>query len=138
MNKQETKPQLMNYFVRISFQKMNIDLYGIKSCDKVRSAIKWLKKNQVEYKFFDLKSTKLHDDEVSNWLKKILWSELINKKSATWRALSEDEKERVKDSKSAKNLFIIQPLVMKRPIIKFREMIIVGYSVKNFENTFGK
>ena len=117
---------------------MNVDLYGIKSCDKVRSAIKWLKTNKVEYKFFDLKSTKLHDAEVSNWLKKILWSELINKKSATWRALSEDEKERVKDSKSAKNLFIIQPLVMKRPIIKFIEIIIVGYSVKNFENNFGK
>ena len=49
---------------------MNINLFGIKTCDKVRSATKWLIANKINYHFIDLKSRKLQDAEINIWLKK--------------------------------------------------------------------
>ena len=115
---------------------MNINLFGIKTCDKVRSATKWLIANKINYHFIDLKSRKLKDAEINIWLKKISWNKIINKNSSTWRALTDDEKLKIVDCKSAKNLIIKQPLVMKRPIIEFGQQLIVGFSEKNFEDTF--
>ena len=113
---------------------MSIDLYGIKSCNNVRSVIKWLKSNKIDFNFVDLKLTKLHEDEITNWLKKITWSQLINKNSLTWRTLKEEEKVKIIDNESAKKLIIMHPLVMKRPVIKLEKDILVGFSEKKLHH----
>jgi Spx/MgsR family transcriptional regulator len=117
---------------------MSVDLYGIKSCDKVRSATKWLIANKIDFNFIDLKSTKLNDIEATYWLKKIEWSQLINKRSLTWKALTNNEKAKILDINSARSLIVNQPLVIKRPVIKYGKELIVGFSEKKFREVFEK
>ena len=90
------------------------------------------------FNFIDLKSTKLLDIEATYWLKKIEWSQLINKRSLTWKALTSNEKAKILDINSARSLIVNQPLVVKRPVIKYGKEIIVGFSEKNFKEFFGK
>jgi Spx/MgsR family transcriptional regulator len=115
---------------------MDVKLYGINTCDKVRYATKWLSSNNISYVFFDLKTVNTVDININIWLEKTTWSALINKKSTTWRSLSEKIKTRIIDNKSAEKVMRQYPLIIKRPIIEFGELIIVGFSEENFKKAF--
>ncbi|MEC8956369.1 MAG: ArsC/Spx/MgsR family protein [Pseudomonadota bacterium] len=54
------------------------------------------------------------------------WELLLNKRSTTWRELPEDYKNLI-DGKTCIDYFIKQPTLIKRPIIKDGQSIIIGY-----------
>ena len=115
---------------------MKISLFGIKTCDNVRFARKWLETNNIEYVYVDLKTVEIEEIGVDEWLKKISWNKLINKKSLTWKSLSNDVKTCVVDNDSAKKIIIEYPLIIKRPITVFDQLIYVGFSEKKYEELF--
>ncbi len=45
-----------------------ITLYGIKNCDTVKKARKWLEEQGVEYAFHDLREDGLTPQQVARWL----------------------------------------------------------------------
>ncbi|PIE46505.1 MAG: arsenate reductase family protein, partial [Gammaproteobacteria bacterium] len=61
-------------------------LYGIKNCDTVRKAIKFLDGQGSHYEFIDFKTTKLSAGKVKNWLTQCPET-LVNKRSATYRKI---------------------------------------------------
>lgn len=104
-----------------------IKLYGIKSCDSVKKAIKYLKKNNLEYKFIDLKITILDNNIVNKWLENISLDILFNKRSRTYRDLK--LKELDLDDKDKIDWLIKEPLLIKRPVIELDDSsVIVGYN----------
>ena len=44
-----------------------INVYGIKNCDKCASLKKWLKKNEINFSFFDFDIHSIKKVQIKNW-----------------------------------------------------------------------
>lgn len=95
-------------------------LYGIKNCDTVVKARKWLEAHNVAYDFMDIRSEvgALQLEEVSTWLELLGddWPKLVNKRSTSWKALSEEQRSQLSEATAAQ-LLIDNPTLMKRPVL---------------------
>ena len=104
-----------------------ITLYGIKNCDTVRKACKWLDANGVEYHFHDVRKDGLTMSKVKQWTKAVDWEVLLNRRGLTWRQLSDDEKADLNKSKAVR-LMAEKPTLIKRPVLELEsEAVMVGF-----------
>jgi arsenate reductase len=83
-------------------------IYGLKNCDKCRAARKVLL-NSV---FVDLRETPFARSEISTLVKNY-GEDIVNKKSTTWRSLTETDRQL-----TTTDLLEAYPTLFKRPIIK--------------------
>ena len=86
-------------------------LYGLKNCDTCRKARQAAEKSGKSVTFVDVRETPLSLEQLQKFYD-AFGDALVNKKSTTWRGLSEDERaeEPIKLLKS-------HPTLMKRPVI---------------------
>lgn len=117
---------------------MAVTLYGIPNCDTVKKARTWLEKNGIDYSFHDFKKAGLTSDLVDGWLKQVNWDVLVNRKGTTWRALPDERKATIADAKSAAELMIASPSVIKRPVLACDGSTHVGFSDANYQQIFNK
>ena len=62
-------------------------LYGIKNCDTIRKARRWLKENGVDYTFHDVREDGISESLLNAWMKTLDWELLLNRRGTTWRQL---------------------------------------------------
>ena len=105
---------------------MSVTLYGIKNCDTVKKARKWLDNNSVPYTFHDFRVDGINKTLVNNFLKQIDIETLINKRGTTWRKLSDKEKE-IKNKTQAIELLFENPTIIKRPVIDVNKKYYIGF-----------
>ena len=86
-------------------------VYGIKNCDTCRKALSTLAGNGFNAEFIDIRDKPLTSSQITLFVNKF-GSLLINKRSTTWRKLSEAER-----TLPVEKLLVLAPTVMKRPII---------------------
>lgn len=112
-----------------------ITVYGIKNCDTVKKALKWLDGNDVAYQFHDYKKSGV--DEA--WLRKVVlkfgWELVLNKRGTTWRKLG-DEQSKIIDNEAAILLMIEMTSIIKRPIIDLGGDYLVGFNEGKYEEAF--
>jgi len=60
-------------------------LYGIRNCDTIRKARRWLDENGVEYTFHDVRADGLDRKTLSSWEQQLGWEQLLNRRGTTWR-----------------------------------------------------
>lgn len=113
-------------------------VYGIANCNTVKKAIGWLKTNEEEFEFHDYKKKGITKEKLKEWSKEVGWEKLVNKKGTTWRELPEDEQQKVTNKKTAIELMIDKPSVIKRPIIESDGKLIVGFNEEEFNNSLKK
>jgi Spx/MgsR family transcriptional regulator len=112
-------------------------VYGIKNCNTVKSALDWLKKNNVDYEFHDYKSKGVTDEKLKSWSKQVGWESLVNKRGTTWRQLDSKEQARVVDELSAIALMKDKTSVIKRPLIeKNGKVLTLGFDEGAYEKVF--
>ncbi len=111
---------------------MSVTLYGIKNCDTVKKARKWLDANSVPYTFHDFRVDGIDKTLVNNFLKQIDLEILINKRGTTWRKLSEEEKE-ITNKTQAITLMIENPAIIKRPVLDANNTLAVGFSEESYK-----
>lgn len=112
-------------------------LYGIPNCSTVKKARDWLALHNIEVEFHDFKKQGLDANTAESWLEQRDFSELINRKGLTWRALGEEQKQRVKDSASALCLMMEKTSVIKRPLLeKNSQLLHVGFDEAAYEKIF--
>lgn len=92
-----------------------ITLYGIKNCDTVKKARKWLEKNGVDYRFHDFREDGMSRVPLREWIEEFGWQEVLNRRSTSWRALSDAQKNGM-DNQSALSLAGETPALIKRPV----------------------
>ncbi len=112
-----------------------LTLFGIKQCDTVKKALGWLTKNGVEHTFHDIRKEGLDEQMIQRWIDAVGWQIMVNKRSTTWRNLSDD----VKNSLSGDNvlaLLLENPTLIKRPIVEYQGGVTIGFNVADFEATF--
>ncbi len=91
-----------------------ITVYGIRQCDTCRKALKWLDAQGLEHRFHDLRADGLEAALVDGWLASPFGDQVVNRRSTTWRGLSEDERSRTGEAQVA--LLLEHPTLVKRPV----------------------
>jgi len=114
---------------------MNIILYGIKNCDTVKKARRWLEAQQIEYAFHDFRVDGLTKNMLEDFLKHIDWEILLNKRGTTWRKLSENQKQGVSKQKAI-TLMHENPALIKRPVLNHQGKYLVGYNEDKYKKSF--
>lgn len=111
---------------------MTVTIYGIKTCDTVRKARNWLEASGVDHRFVDYRAEGLDPKQLAGWEKAVGWEKLLNKTSATFKGLSEADKEGV-DRKKALGLMQAHPTLIKRPVLDVDGAITVGFKPEIYE-----
>lgn len=110
-------------------------VYGIKNCDSVKKACKWLETNNIDYRFHDFRIDGINEDMVKLWLEKQPLEKLINKRSTSWKALSDTEKAAVSVA-TAPALCVQYETLIKRPVLALGTDIHLGFSDKSYTAFF--
>jgi Spx/MgsR family transcriptional regulator len=96
-----------------------IKIYGIKNCDTMQKAFKWLDANEIEYQFHNYKESGIDGATIWLWLKHFPADKLINTRGTTWHKLNDQEKSGISDKRKAVKLMIENTSIIKRPIWDF-------------------
>jgi arsenate reductase len=112
-------------------------LFGIPNCDTVKKARRWLEKHHADFQFHDFRRDGLTEKQINSWLRNVELDVLLNKRSRTWRELSERDKTNVTKSKAIK-LMVKQPGLVKRPVLVKGKEVIVGFDPKQYQSLFKK
>tara|TARA_A100001015_G_scaffold279006_1_gene339755 strand:+ start:2051 stop:2416 length:366 start_codon:yes stop_codon:yes gene_type:complete len=110
-------------------------LYGIHNCDKVKLALKWLKNAGIEHEFHDLRKDGLAHSTINSWIQRLDWQTFLNRRGLTWRRLSIEKQQEVSKANVA-DFFREQPMLMKRPILVYKETLVVGFSEGKYSALF--
>ena len=97
-------------------------LYGIKTCDTCRKALKSLEASGQSVAFRDVRADPLDEVTLTQFLDAFGMA-LLNTKSTTWRALSETER-----SDPPLTLLTRHPTLMKRPVIEGKGGLTLGWT----------
>lgn len=108
-----------------------ITVYGIKNCDTVKKARRWLETNGVAFQFHDFRVDGLDEATMNNWLKYVSWETLLNKRSTTWQQLDDFRKERL-DQAIAIELMLANPTLIKRPVLTNHSTCLVGFKEADY------
>ena len=106
-------------------------IHGLKSCDTCRNAQKWCRENDVDFQFHDIRADGLTDEQLEQWLATDFGPLLLNRRSTTWRQLS--DKDKAKAEGNLKAVLLDHPTLVKRPVItRNNELISVGFNSRSF------
>lgn len=96
-------------------------LFGLKACDTCRKALKEFQNAGREIEFRDVRDAPLSEGEIARFLA-AFGEDLINRRSTTWRQLSEEER-----THTAADLLSAHPTLMKRPVIEGEGGLTLGW-----------
>ncbi len=114
-----------------------ITLYGIKNCDTVKKARRWLDANDCEYHFHDFRVDGLELATIDDWLKVRDWNIVLNRRSTSWKQLSENDRNAV-DETNVRNLLLSNPTLVKRPVTVSGNTVLIGFNEDSFRDAFLK
>lgn len=116
---------------------MTIKLYGFKSCDMVRNAMKWLDANGVAYEFFDYRRDALDAEVVDDWFARAGWEKVFNRNSTTFKELPDSQKVDI-DAKRARQLIVAETNLIKRPVLDTGDALLLGFKADAWAKALGK
>ena len=102
---------------------MSLKLYGLKNCDTCKKAMKALDAGGIAFDFVDIRADADLTRLVPEWLDAAGSDKLINRRSTTWRGLSEAEREG-----QAADLLMANPTLIKRPVVTRGSEVFVGWT----------
>lgn len=112
-----------------------ITMYGIKNCDTIKKARKWLEENGVDYQFHDYKKDGLSEAQLDSWLDELGFEALINKRGTTWRKLPDDVKDNI-DRDSARTVMLENQSIIKRPLLDTGSQKVLGFKADEYQQLF--
>ena len=110
-------------------------LYGIHNCDTVKKTQKWLTVNNIGFTFHDFRKDGFTESLLTQFFELIDFTELLNKRSTTYRNLDES----IKNNLSKENVFnamLEQPTLIKRPVLIKDGKLTVGFKADNYQAIF--
>ncbi|KMV72927.1 hypothetical protein AI29_08480 [bacteria symbiont BFo2 of Frankliniella occidentalis] len=94
-----------------------LTLYGIKTCDTVRKARKYLSEHHCEATYHDFRQQGLDEALLDQLIEGLGIKALLNTRGTTWRTLSDEQKQRASDPAAARQIMLEHPAVIKRPVL---------------------
>jgi arsenate reductase len=110
-------------------------LYGIKTCDTVRKARRWLEGHDIDYRFHDLRGDGLDTALLDAWIGDFGWERLLNRRGTTWRQLPAQAREPL-DAARARAIMLAHPGIIRRPILEHGATRHLGFSESGYAGLF--
>ena len=110
-------------------------LLGIKNCDTVRKARKWLAANEIEFEFIDIRDTPVNKTEWKTIVANTDSEVLVNKRGTSWRKLGDADKD-ISSATKVINLLLEHPTVMKRPLLINGDTYHIGFKAEQYSELF--
>ena len=104
-----------------------ITLYGIKNCNTVSKARKWLEAHTIDYQFHDFRADGLSRDQLTQIAGQIPWETLLNRRSTRWKDIPVEVRENL-DQTQALEFMLLHPTLIKRPVLISTTKAFVGFS----------
>lgn len=112
-------------------------VYGIKNCNSVKTALDWLRTNNVEFEFHDYKTKGITVEKLKAWSRQVGWESLVNKKGTTWRQLDDNTKAKIINEATAFTLMTEKTSVIKRPLLeKDGKVLTLGFDQVEYARIF--
>ncbi|MEM1152376.1 MAG: ArsC/Spx/MgsR family protein [Pseudomonadota bacterium] len=102
---------------------MPLTVYGLKNCDTCKKALNALEAAGKSVTFVDIRAEADLAAKVPAWLSAAGPDKLVNKRSTTWRNLSETER-----NIDPTALLTANPTLIKRPVIEDGDNVHVGWA----------
>ncbi len=113
-----------------------VKLYGIPNCDTMKKARKWLADHGIDYEFHDYKKLGVDEARLDQWMNKVGWETLLNRRGMMWRKLSQAQRDNI-DLASARKLMLEIPSIIKRPVLETEDgHLEVGFSEDRYKELF--
>jgi Spx/MgsR family transcriptional regulator len=109
-----------------------LTLYGIKNCDTVKKARRWLEQNNIDYRFHDFRADGISETQLKQWCKAADWETLLNTRGITYRRLPDRKKKNLNEEKAIA-LMRAHPTLIKRPVSEAGKTLRVGFSEMEYE-----
>ena len=110
-------------------------LFGIPNCDTVRKARKWLDDQGQAHEFIDLRANTPSTHKITEWLAVVGAERLINRRSTTFKQLSQRDKAALEDD-GAVIVLQAQPPLIKRPVLEWNKTVSVGFKAEDYAQLF--
>lgn len=108
-------------------------IYGIKNCDTVKKARRWLDEKGLDYEFHDFRADGLTLEMIERWQQSVDLNTLLNRRSTTWKNLDADQRDNLK-TEDIQDLLVTHPTLVKRPVLETGGKAIVGFNDKTYSN----
>lgn len=104
-----------------------MEVYGIKTCDTCRKALKWLGDSGMDFRWHDLRNDRPSEEEIAHWIESAGLDRLVNRRSTTWRGLGEADRRRAAEPTEAPALLARHPTLIKRPVFESGDRVLIGF-----------
>ncbi|HGS5905750.1 TPA: ArsC family reductase [Klebsiella pneumoniae] len=94
-----------------------LTMYGIKNCDTIKKARRWLEAHQIEYRFHDYRADGLERAQLDTFIAELGWQALLNTRGTTWRKLDESLRNSIDNADAAAALMLEMSAIIKRPLL---------------------
>lgn len=94
-----------------------LTMYGIKNCDTIKKARRWLEAHQIAYQFHDYRADGLDRELLNTFIAELGWEALLNTRGTTWRKLDETVRAGINNADAAAALMLEMPAIIKRPLL---------------------
>ncbi len=111
-------------------------IYGIKNCDTMKKAFKWLDEHNIEYTFHDYKKDGLDESALKQAIDEHGWETVINKRGTTWRQLPPAVQDDM-DAEKAISIAQDNASIVKRPLLIHEGKAYLGFKADTYKDIFG-
>ena len=112
---------------------MTVTVYGIKNCDTVKRTRKWMESRGIDYHFHYVLQDVLGRKMLADWIRKLGYETLLNRRGTTWRKLPEADRNNV-DEARAMELMLEHPALIKRPVLDVGGQYHVGFDEPTYRH----
>ncbi|MFD2180306.1 ArsC family reductase [Veronia pacifica] len=110
-------------------------VYGIKNCDTIKKALKWLEAEEKQFVFHDYRKDGIDQAMVQKFIDSLGWEALVNKRGTTYRQLSDEQKNNLNQDNAAA-LMLIHPAMIKRPLLEHNGDYYLGFKPEQYQVIF--
>lgn len=116
----------------------SVVIYGIPNCDSVKKAMQWCEQHQIAFEFYNYKKTPVTEELLLNWCEQVEWKILFNTKGTTWKKMVHEYEGKDVTKKQAIKIMLENNSIIKRPVVAFKQQLLVGFDETSFAKTFNK
>lgn len=108
-----------------------ITIYGIRNCDTMKKAMAWLDGQGIAYRFHDYRKDGAPEQKVRDWIDRLGWEQVINRRGTTWRKLPEATRAAM-DADAALREALASPSLIRRPVLEADDRLLIGFQAEDW------